>query len=368
MGRKNAIFIAATGQNVGKTTFCLGLLAGLRKRFQTVGFIKPVGQQHVRIDNAIDVDKDVALFKSHFNLPATWTDMSPVILPRGFTRNYLDGLENEIAMMARVCASFERIASKNEYTVVEGTGHVGVGSIVNVNNAMVAAQLGLDVILIASGGLGSAFDELALNLQMCQEYGVKVRGVILNRVMDDKREMLMRYFPKALERWGIPLVGAIPYSEFLHQPTIQDFANLFNTELIAGSQYRYRHFRNSRLVADSVKAYLREIRDNELIITPASREDIIEATIEKYRQVKATEKRDMGGGMIWTGVHHPSHHLLKEVREVNIPTLYVPLCSYEAMSKIVSLISKIRTGDLLKIEKAIDLVEDHLNFDIFTGQ
>jgi len=48
MGRK-AIFIAATGQNVGKTTICLGLPAGLRKRFSRVGFIKPVGQQHVEV-------------------------------------------------------------------------------------------------------------------------------------------------------------------------------------------------------------------------------------------------------------------------------------------------------------------------------
>ena len=54
-----AIFIAATGQNVGKTTLCLGLLAALRKRFDRVGFIKPVGQQHVQVQNDLKVDKDV---------------------------------------------------------------------------------------------------------------------------------------------------------------------------------------------------------------------------------------------------------------------------------------------------------------------
>ncbi len=46
---------------------------------------------------------------------------------------------------------------------MEGTGHTGVGSIVNVNNARVAAALGLDMLLIANGGIGSAFDDLALN-------------------------------------------------------------------------------------------------------------------------------------------------------------------------------------------------------------
>ncbi len=43
---------------------------------------------------------------------------------------------------------------------MEGTGHCAVGSVVGVNNAQVAGMLGASMILIANGGLGSAFDEL----------------------------------------------------------------------------------------------------------------------------------------------------------------------------------------------------------------
>jgi Mrp family chromosome partitioning ATPase len=39
------IYIAATRQHVGKTTVSLAVLSGLTKRFDKVGFIKPVGQQ-----------------------------------------------------------------------------------------------------------------------------------------------------------------------------------------------------------------------------------------------------------------------------------------------------------------------------------
>ena len=62
-----AFFVAATGQNVGKTTTCLGLVAGLQKRHRSVGFLKPVGQEHVEIETGAHVDKDVVLFKSYFN-------------------------------------------------------------------------------------------------------------------------------------------------------------------------------------------------------------------------------------------------------------------------------------------------------------
>jgi hypothetical protein len=37
-------------------------------------------------------------------------------------------------------------------------------------------------VLVANGGLGSAFDELDLNRVMCEANGVRLRGVIINKV------------------------------------------------------------------------------------------------------------------------------------------------------------------------------------------
>ena len=47
---------------LGKTSTCLALISGLKKRFRKVGFLKPVGQQHVSVhspllDRKILVDK-----------------------------------------------------------------------------------------------------------------------------------------------------------------------------------------------------------------------------------------------------------------------------------------------------------------------
>lgn len=66
--------------------------------------------------------------------------------------------------------------------VLEGSGHTGVGGICNLNNARVAQVLGADMVLVANGGLGSAYDELDLNRVMCEAHGVKIRGVIINKV------------------------------------------------------------------------------------------------------------------------------------------------------------------------------------------
>jgi hypothetical protein len=44
--KKRPIYVAATEQHVGKTTTCLALISGLKKRFpHSIGYMKPVGQQ-----------------------------------------------------------------------------------------------------------------------------------------------------------------------------------------------------------------------------------------------------------------------------------------------------------------------------------
>ena len=358
----HAIFIAATGQNVGKTTFCLGLIAALKRRFDSVGFIKPVGQQHVRIDAQTNVDKDVVLFKEHFSLTSEWSDMSTVIFPGGFTRDFLDGKVDPNVLWEKICTGYGHIYDNHAYTVVEGTGHVAVGSIVNMNNAQVAAKLGLDIILIASGGLGSAHDELALNVSMCRDYGVNIREIILNKVFDDKRGMIQDYFPKTLEKWGIPLIGCVPFNAFLSNPTIRDFEFLFNTTLLTGESHRYRHFTSTRLVAGSLQAFLADMIPNELIITPASREDIIFATLQKHREVKE-QGQNFGGGLILTGRQKPNAALLSKIQGEDIPILYAPMCSYDAMKQITSYNAKIRCEDVLKVEQAIRLIEENVDLN-----
>lgn len=85
------IYIAATRQHVGKTTVSLAVLSGLQKRYDKIGFIKPVGQQHVAVQSKggkeLRVDKDVELVKEHFNLDhLDYEGMSPILIPGGYTK------------------------------------------------------------------------------------------------------------------------------------------------------------------------------------------------------------------------------------------------------------------------------------------
>ena len=134
------IYVAATRQHVGKTTTSLALMNGLMERFPNrVGFIKPVGQQSVvvsimdeetRTTREIMVDKDAALVKQYFKLDnISYEHISPVLIPAGYTRDYLDGKITSNDQIACIQNAFCSIQSCSDVVLCEGTGHVAVGSI-----------------------------------------------------------------------------------------------------------------------------------------------------------------------------------------------------------------------------------------------
>ena len=132
-------------QHHGKTTITLGMVHALVQQGRRVAYQKPVGQQTVPVEyngTTLQIDRDVDVFKHLWpNLVGSFPDSSPVAFPPAFTRYVLDGKETPDALRDRCVASFERLLNEAEYVVVEGTGHIGVGSIVGLNNAQVSSSL-----------------------------------------------------------------------------------------------------------------------------------------------------------------------------------------------------------------------------------
>ncbi len=149
------VFMAATRQHVGKSTTSLGLLDALLRRVprQSVGFFKPVGHQHILSEDGVRVDKDCQLAKAYFGLECAYEQMSPVLIPQGYTRRFIDGDVDVASQEAAIIDAWDGLRGSHPNVVVEGTGHMGVGSIIGLDNARVAKLLGLDVVLVCEGGL-----------------------------------------------------------------------------------------------------------------------------------------------------------------------------------------------------------------------
>ena len=86
------VFIAATRQNDGKTTVSLGLIAALQEHFPRIGYIKPVGQRFVEIEEQ-KIDEDTVLMDAVYQMNCPLVDMSPIAVEPDFTRKYLQAAE-----------------------------------------------------------------------------------------------------------------------------------------------------------------------------------------------------------------------------------------------------------------------------------
>jgi len=182
--------------------------------------------------------------REHFHLHhIDYNDMSPVIIPRGYTKDFIDGKITLEQQVPAIMESFSRVSGASDVVLCEGTGHCAVGSVVGLNNAAVAGMLGADMVLVANGGLGSAIDELELNRVLCQHHDVRLAGVILNKVKPDKYEQTKDYMSRALmQTWGVPLLGCIPDRPFLGCAALADLERLFKAELVCGTEHRMRHY------------------------------------------------------------------------------------------------------------------------------
>src|SRR4249920_3440358 len=212
------VFIAATRQNDGKTTTSLGLISALQKKYPRVGYIKPVGQRFVEIEEQ-KIDEDTVLMDSVYQLNCPLLDMSPIAVEPDFTRKYLQSSNRE-ALVKRIEKAFDRVAWEKDFVLCEGSGHAGVGSVFDLSNAQVAKILKARVVIVSRGGIGRPIDEVAINKALFDKEGVEIIGVIINKVLGAKVDYITDFARKGFKRKGLDLLGVIPHQPMLSSPTL----------------------------------------------------------------------------------------------------------------------------------------------------
>jgi len=244
---------------------------------------------------------------------------------------------------------------------------------VNFNNAKVANILGADMVLVANGGLGSAFDELELNRNLCEHYGVRIAGVIINKVLHEKYDQTKKYMSKALmQAWDIPLLGCIPDRPFLGCPALADLENLFNTKLVCGEEHRYRHYYPSdiNLVTTSLTRFLENLREKPsrtLYICHVTRDDLILGFLSEFQRRNKLNNLEFQAALLICGrdkkyeITQEVYDMIKSVEDAPIMMVGVP--THTAMAMIHSYTPKLHIDDANRVDKAVEHYEPYIDFD-----
>ncbi len=359
------LFVAATHQNVGKTMTSLGLMGNLLNQHKHVGYIKPVGQRTVDAEG-VQVDEDALLMEKVFHTQADLQDMNPVRVGKGFTTAFINEGRSNKNLEKQIIEAYERLSKGRDFVVIEGTGHAGVGSVLELSNARVAKILEAPVVMVAPGGVGRPIDEVALNAELLKKEGVKLAGVIINKVKAHKYEQVKDLVIKGFERQGINVLGVMPYDDVLSAPTIGEVKQEINARLINADipitllEQPARHFLVGAMSAHQALDYF---KPGSLIITPGDREDIILAAIGMAMSEDALERTSMVAAIILTGQTMPHPAIMELIHRSRVPVMTCSKDTYTVASQIHDLLVKISPEEKEKIEHAINLVNQYVDLE-----
>jgi BioD-like phosphotransacetylase family protein len=352
------VFLAATGQNRGKTTVSLGLAASILHNGHRLGFLKPVGQRYLVIDGT-RADEDAVLMKEVFNLPDALNDMSPVTLPRHFTTDYVMGRVTD-DLAAAVTRADAAVARDKDVVLIEGTGHAGVGAVIGLSNAAVAAMLDAPVIIVSEGGVGRPIDEIVLNHALFERHGARVLGAVVNKVNVDANPDLPEVLRQGLAQHGIELIGWIPFSELLANPSLELIATHLDGELLAGEATAGAVIGQVAIGAMRADHAVPFLRDRTLLITPGDRDDMLEVTLEAYR-AGIERQRPLVTGLVLTGGFRPSAQLVAQLQDAGLFTYLVETDTYRTAQDVNAILVKTHPTDRDKIATIMELVGGSLD-------
>ncbi len=352
------VYLAATGQNRGKTTVSLGVLDGFQRRGLSTSFLKPVGQRTI-IEDGVPADEDAVLMKQVFGLREPLGQMSPVHIPRGFTQAYIEGNVVE-DLPARIAAAHAAFADR-DILLIEGTGHAGVGAVIGLSNATVAAMLGAPAVIVSEGGVGRPIDEIVLNAALFERVGVRVAGAIVNKVDLDAKPGLAKTLERGLARHGIPLLGVLPYRPILSNPTLAMVLEGVHGETIHAGPDLDQVIGGVAIGAMEPEHMLQRIGPRSLVIVPGDRVDVVEAIVGARRD--GSDDGEGAIGLVLTGGYRPHDRVLDAIRMADLFATLVPEDTYLVASEIHDLLVKTHPADAGKIAEIKALLWQYLFID-----
>ncbi|MBL8014377.1 MAG: AAA family ATPase [Candidatus Omnitrophica bacterium] len=360
MKKLKKIFISAIHQNAGKTTISLGLYNTFKDRKLRTAFMKPVGQEFVMAED-LAVDKDSYLIGEVYRCQKRLKDMSPVTIGRGYTERYIFNPQKE-TLEAKILKSYNNLIKGKDAIICEGTGHAGVGSVIDCSNADVAALLGCKAIIVSGGGIGRSIDEIILNKALFDLKKVEVLGVIINKVLPDKFEKIRTAVQRGLENKGIRLLGVIPDTPMLSAPTVEQIMQRLDLRLFCGGENINARVKHTIVAAMEPHNMIGHLKDGTLVITSGDRVDNILVSVSSHLVHEGSGGSRISA-VILTGGLVPDAKIVNLLKESKIPVLFSDFDTYTVAAKIENLTFKIQKTDKDKIQEAMRLVKDNVNVD-----
>jgi BioD-like phosphotransacetylase family protein len=358
MARK--VFVAATGQNSGKTTTSLSLMYMALKKYDRVGFIKPLGPKPIVTSNDLVADKDAALMAEVFGLEADLPLMSPVVLMPGDTQKVLDGEMSGKEMEQKILDAIDELDRKNDFLIIEGAGHTGVGSVIGFSNARIAKLVDSPVLMVTGGGVGNVVDAAYLNLALFKQEQAKVAAILTNKILPEKRDKVLHYLEVAFKKEPFSVIGGFNYQPILANPTMRRISQVLDVELHGNPEAASQIAHHVQIGSAATQRITELLKESSLVLVTSSRDELLVTLANIYN---LPEYSHLLAGLLIPGVAPVSEITQKILDRSGIPYMRTTRTTAEVYNTINDDVSKLNARDTQKINLIKELADKRFNFD-----
>jgi BioD-like phosphotransacetylase family protein len=338
------VVIASMRKGAGKTSTIVGIAGALNRK---MAYVKPFGDRTLYRKKRL-WDYDSALISSLFGLKEDPVDMSI-----GFDHSKLRYMYDEEGTKQRLLEIIGSIDSDKEILFIEGGRDLTYGISVHLDTLSLVKYTGSKLFLVVSGEEDAIIDDLLFLKRHVDLAGVKLAGVIINKVQH-LDEFQSTHLP-AIEKEGIRVVGVIPFQNELTYFSVYSLSERLFAKVITGEGGLKRVVKNIIIGAWSANVFLQNPlfkKENKLVITGGDRTDMILASLESDTS-----------GIILTNNILPPSNIISKASERNIPLLMVFADTYQTARQIENLEPLLTKDDAEKVDLLKQLAQKHLNLN-----
>lgn len=346
-----SLYIFAQEKNAGTLFISIGMMEILKRKLHRVAFFRPI------IFSKDTRDEDIDFILQRYNLNMQYEDCY------GFDIEEVEEMiskKQDNALITQLIEKFKKLEREYDFVLCEGIRRSFLTSTISYDlNVKIAQNLAAPIINIIKADTTTT-KEIYENVLIENEYliseGCTHFATFVNRVDDDKFKQLQTMFKE------------IPYTIYLlkevlelNLPTIDDVIDGLGAKEVMLQKYDHsRVIKNVKVAALTLDNFLGHIEEEDLVIVPADRSDII---LGLFGALHSSSYPNISA-IIFPFSMKLNKNIEKLIAGLNsfkVPILSVDTDTFQTAKNIMKVHSRLRVNSERKIALALGLFNNSIN-------
>ncbi len=348
-----SLYVSAQEKSAGTLFITMGMMEILKRNIPRVAFFRPV----IYSRNIEDGDIDFIL--NRYDLGMEYRECY------GFDIEYVENMiaKNRVnELMNELIVKFKKLEDSYDFVLVEGVRHSFLTRTINFDlNVKIAQNFGSPIVNIISAKnktIVDIHDDILIEHENSTNQGCTHFATFINRLDDTQHDILKkRLQDDSLKTYLLKEV------EELDMLSIADVIDSLDAlPIFLGEHDITRIIRKIKVAALSLDNFLEHIEEDDLIVVPADRSDII---LGLLGALYSTQYPNISGIVFPFGMNaHPNiKKLISGLESFSVPVLSVEGDTYSTARRLSKSTARLRVTSERKIALALGLFNSSVDID-----